>query len=297
MVAHIKKGIKWLIVGGDGQLGRSLSEDLLKKGEKFLALNRTQLDITNQNEIHKALHQFHPDVVVNAAAWTNVDAAEKLEVNARLVNATGAALLAQECSNTNSRLVHISTDYVFSGNSQVPWPEGSKLAPVSAYGRTKAEGEKLVLEFSSGSAFIVRTGWLYSKYKHNFAKTMVDLAFRNTEVVEVVNDQIGQPTYSADLVNQIYQLIYASAPAGIYHATNSGQATWFDFAQEIFSLLGVNPNRVLPIDSKRIHRAAVRPAYSVLGHQLWSEVGIQPMRDWRLALEIAIPEILVAKKS
>jgi dTDP-4-dehydrorhamnose reductase len=297
VVAHIKKGIKWLIVGGDGQLGRSLSEDLLKKGEKFLALNRTQLDITNQNEIHKALHQFHPDVVVNAAAWTNVDAAEKLEVNARLVNATGAALLAQECSNTNSRLVHISTDYVFSGNSQVPWPEGSKLAPVSAYGRTKAEGEKLVLEFSSGSAFIVRTGWLYSKYKHNFAKTMVDLAFRNTEVVEVVNDQIGQPTYSADLVNQIYQLIYASAPAGIYHATNSGQATWFDFAQEIFSLLGVNPNRVLPIDSKRIHRAAVRPAYSVLGHQLWSEVGIQPMRDWRLALEIAIPEILVAKKS
>jgi dTDP-4-dehydrorhamnose reductase len=297
VVANIKKGIKWLIVGGDGQLGRSLGEELLKKGEKFLALNRTQLDITNQNEIHKALHEFHPDIVVNAAAWTNVDAAEKSEVDARLVNATGAALLAQECSNTNSRLVHISTDYVFSGNSQVPWPEGSKLAPVSAYGRTKAEGEKLVLEFSSGSAFIVRTGWLYSKHKHNFAKTMVDLAFRNTDVVEVVNDQIGQPTYSADLANQIYQLIYASAPAGTYHATNSGQATWFDFAQEIFLLLGVNPNRVVPIDSEKIHRAAVRPAYSVLSHQLWSEVGIQPMRDWRLALEIAIPEILVAKKS
>jgi len=287
--------MKWLIVGGDGQLGRSLSEDLLKKGEKFLALNRTQLDITNQNEIHKALHEFHPDVVINAAAWTNVDSAEKSEVDARLVNATGAALLAQECSNTNSRLVHISTDYVFSGNSQVPWPEGSKLAPVSAYGRTKAEGEKLVLEFSSGCAYIVRTGWLYGKHKHNFAKTMVDLAFRNTDVVEVVNDQIGQPTYSADLANQIYQLIYASAPAGVYHATNSGQATWFDFAQEIFSLLGINPNRVVPIDSEKTHRAAVRPAYSVLGHQLWSDVGIQPMRDWRVALEVAIPEILVAK--
>ncbi len=297
MVAIIKKGIKWLIVGGDGQLGRSLSEELSKKGEKFLALNRTQLDITNQNEIHKALHDFHPHVVVNAAAWTNVDAAEKLEVDARLVNATGAGFLAQECLNMNSRLIHISTDYVFSGNSEVPWPEGSKIAPVSAYGRTKAEGEKLVLEFSSECAFIVRTGWLYSKHRHNFAKTMVDLAFRNTDVVEVVNDQIGQPTYSADLANQIYQLINARAPAGIYHATNSGQATWFDFAREIFSLLGVNPNRVVPIDSRKNLRPAVRPAYSVLGHQLWSEVGLQPMRDWRLALEIAIPEILVARNS
>lgn len=295
MVAIIKKGIKWLIVGGDGQLGRSLSEELSKKGEEFLALNRKQLDITDRYEIHKALHDFHPDVVVNSAAWTNVDDAEKFEVDARLVNAIGAGFLAQECLNMNSRLIHISTDYVFSGNSEVPWPECSKLAPASAYGRTKAEGEKLVLEFSSGRAFIVRTGWLYSKHGHNFAKTMVDLAFRNTDVVEVVNDQIGQPTYSADLANQIYQLINSSAPAGIYHATNSGQATWFDFAREIFSLLGVNSNRVVPIDSRKNLRLAVRPAYSVLGHQLWSDVGLQPMRDWRLALEIAIPEILVAR--
>lgn len=293
-MAPIKRGLNWLIVGGDGQLGRSLNEELSRNGEAFNSLNRSQLDITNEVEIRNALDEFHPSVVVNAAAWTNVDAAENSEGDARLVNSLGPSLLAQACLTSESRLVHLSTDYVFSGQSQGAWSEGSDVNPASSYGRTKAEGEKLVQEHFPSGSFIVRTAWLYGKHGRNFAKTMVNLALRNAENIEVVNDQVGQPTCSTDLAKQICRLMYSEAPPGIYHGTNSGEATWFDFAREIFSLVGTDPNRVLPVDSQRLSHAAVRPVYSVLGHQRWSDFGLEPMRDWHEALESAMPGILTA---
>ncbi len=292
MVAAIKEGVKWLIVGGDGQLGHALQKELSDSGVRFDSLSRMNLDITIESEVQSVLEKYKPDVVVNAAAWTNVDAAETSEENARNCNALGPLYLARECSKSHTKLVHISTDYVFSGKSCIPWAENAVLNPISAYGRTKAEGEKLVLRNNPGGSYIVRTAWLYGAWGRNFAKTMLKIALLDTKSVEVVNDQIGQPTFTADLSNQIIRLIAAGTPPGIFHGTNSGKASWFEFAQEIFALAGADPDRVRPVNSTSQQRQAVRPVYSVLGHDHWSEVGIAPMRPWREALKEAMPRIL-----
>lgn len=286
--------MKWLIVGGEGQLGRSMQAELAFAGIEFLALNRAQLDITNENEVMRVFDQVQPGVVLNAAAWTSVDEAESMESDARLVNAYGPSLLAKACSIIDSKFVHISTDYVFSGISHKPCSETEALDPVSAYGRTKAEGERLVQDSYRQGSFIVRTAWLYSPWGQNFVKTMVRLALRETKTVEVVNDQIGQPTSALDLARQIHQMIGRGVTPGIYHGTNSGRATWFDFAREIFLLSDADPDRVIPVDSSKYVRPAKRPAYSVLGHDGWIRAGIQPMQDWREALKETMPAIISA---
>ena len=269
-----------------------MQAELIIDGIEFLSLDHSQLDITNESAIRRVFRDTRPNVVLNAAAWTRVDDAEGAEMEAWRVNARGAGLLAKASSSINSKLMHISTDYVFSGISNTPWPEGKVPNPVSAYGRTKAEGELLVHELSQHGALIVRTAWLYSPWGQNFAKTMARLALYETRKVEVVNDQIGQPTSALDLARQILEMIDGDVLPGIYHGTNGGQATWFDFTREIFSLSGADPERVMPIDSSKYVRAAERPAYSVMGHNRWAEVGMQPMRDWREALKEAMPAII-----
>lgn len=293
-MATFKEQMKWLVVGGNGQLGRAMQAELSKSGIEVLSLDRSQLDITNKNEIMHIFKEELPDVVLNAAAWTNVDDAEGAEEDARLVNAYGPGLLAKACSLIDAKFVHISTDYVFSGVSKKPWAEGEVLAPVSAYGRMKAEGEQLVQEFYGRGSFIVRTAWLYSPWGGNFVKTMVRLALRETRLVDVVNDQIGQPTSALDLAAQIHQMIDRDVAPGIYHGTNSGQATWFEFARYIFELSGADRNRVQPVDSAHYPRSAKRPSYSVLGHQHWLDEGMVPMRDWRDALKDVLPAIINA---
>ena len=198
----------------------------------------------------------------------------------------------------------VSTDYVFSGISDRPWREDDLRAPVSLYGTTKAAGEVALLsEYSEGS-YIFRTAWLYSEWGKNFAKTMVRLALNGDGEVKVVDDQVGQPTLAMDLANQIVDSVIAKLPFGIYHATNSGQGSWFDFAQEIFNLCGdrVLADRVVRTDSSAYVRPAKRPAYSVLGHDAWKNVGVNgvavpEMRDWRLALQEAMPAIISAVKA
>ena len=292
MVAAIKEGVKWLIVGGDGQLGHAMQDELSDSGARFDSLSRMNLDITIESEVQSVLEKYRPDVVVNAAAWTNVDAAEVAEEGARKSNALGPLYLAQACSKSHTKLVHISTDYVFSGKSRIPWAENAVLNPISAYGRTKAEGEKLVLKNNPGGSYIVRTAWLYGAWGRNFVKTMLKIALHDTKSVEVVSDQIGQPTFAADLATQIVRLIATGTLPGIFHGTNSGEASWFEFAQEIFELAGADPDRVKPVNSISQQRQAVRPVYSVLGHDHWSEVGIAPMRPWREALKVAMPGML-----
>jgi dTDP-4-dehydrorhamnose reductase len=182
--------------------------------------------------------------------------------------------------------VQLSTDYVFDGAATRPYPENAPLNPQSAYGRTKGEGERLVQELNPGRTHIVRTAWLYGKNGPNFAKTMVRLAGQRDQV-GVVTDQIGQPTWTGDLAAQIVALLDANAPAGIYHGTNAGEASWYDFAKAIFSLAGFHPDRVTKTDSTAFVRPAPRPAYSVLGHDAWRTIGLAPMRDWRQALAAA----------
>lgn len=294
VVAPVKEYMKWLIVGGDGQLGRAMQEELSKTGIEVQSFNRLQLDITNENEIMRIFKEAQPNVVLNAAAWTNVDDAENAEAAARAVNAFAPGLLAGACSAIDSKFVHISTDYVFSGISNKPWAEGEAPAPTTVYGRTKVEGEGLVQGCYRDGSFIVRTAWLYSQWGQNFVKSMIRLAAQEEKTVNVVNDQLGQPTSASDLASQIHQMIDRDVAPGIYHGTNSGEATWFEFARYIFELSGADPERVIPVDSNTYVRSAKRPVYSVLGHERWAQVSMQPMRDWRQALKAAMPVIVRA---
>ncbi len=260
-------------------LGRDLQAALV--GREVTALGRAQLDVTELSAVHTAVAGHA--VVINAAAYTKVDDAETHEQEAFAVNAIGARNLAIAASARSARLVQVSTDYVFDGTATTPYGENTPHSPVSAYGRTKAAGERFVREEHPLSSYIVRTAWLYGAHGPNFATTMLRLA-ETRETVSVVVDQLGQPTWTADLARQIVALLDSDAPFGVYHGTNGGQASWFDFARAVFEDAGVDPERVAATDSSAFVRPAPRPAYSVLGHDAWHAVGLEPMRDWRQAL-------------
>lgn len=273
---------KYLIAGAAGMLGQDLQRALA--GREVTALGRADLDVTDLAAVRAAVSGH--DVVINASAYTKVDDAETNEADAFAVNATGAENLAIAASENHARLVQVSTDYVFDGSANTPYDEATPLNPISAYGRTKAEGERLAQAANPNGTVIVRTAWLYGAGGPNFAKTMLRLASSH-ETLAVVNDQLGQPTWTGDLARQIVELLDADAEPGIYHATNSGQATWFEFAREIFQVVGLDPDRVTPTTSAEYVRPAPRPDYSVLGHDAWARVGISPMRNWKAALSAA----------
>jgi dTDP-4-dehydrorhamnose reductase len=238
-----------------------------------------------------------PKVIVNCAAWTDVDGAETHEPQAARVNGDGAENVAIAAKQCGAKLIHVSTDYVFSGEGKTPRQTSDAINPQSAYGRTKAEGESRVLATYPENSSIVRTAWLYSPWGKNFAKTITRHALNGDGAVRVVNDQIGQPTSAIDLAKQLVQLGLSSSPEGIYHGTNSGEATWFEFAQEIFKLVGSDVNRVVPVSSSEYSRPAKRPTYSVLNHDAWVKTSVKPMRDWRIALEEAMSAIISAVKA
>ncbi|MHA6693980.1 dTDP-4-dehydrorhamnose reductase [Homoserinimonas sp. A520] len=274
--------MRYLVTGAGGMLGHDLQTVL--DGRSVTALSRADLDVTDLEAV-RAASAGH-DVIINAAAYTKVDDAEEREDLAYAVNATGAGNLATAAAENGATLVQLSTDYVFDGTATTPYAEGSPLGPVSAYGRTKAEGERLAQKLNSGRTHVIRTAWLYGQHGPNFAKTMLRLASERDELT-VVSDQVGQPTWTLDLARQIVALLDREAPAGIYHGTNSGQGSWYDFAQAIFTAVGLDADRVKPTDSSGFVRPAPRPSYSVLGHDAWEAVGLAPMRDWREALVAA----------
>ena len=286
--------MSWLIAGGSGQLGIAVSRELGKLGIAFDAWSSKDLDITQSSKVSEAIKKLAPKVIINCAAWTDVDGAESHEIDASRVNSDGPENLALGAKLSNSRLIHVSTDYVFSGESQTPWQVADEINPQSAYGRTKAVGESRVLAIYPKGSFIVRTAWLYSPWGKNFAKTMTKLAIKDEGEVRVVNDQVGQPTSASDLAKQLVELGLSTAPAGIYHGTNSGQATWFEFAQEIFKLSCADVGRVTPVSSSEYPRPAKRPTYSVLSHEAWVSTSVKPMRDWQIALTEAMPAIISA---
>ena len=289
--------MSWLITGGSGQLGIAVSQELDKLGIAFDAWSSKDLNITQSSTVGKAIEKLSPTVIINCAAWTDVDRAESQEIDASRVNSDGPENLALAAKLSNSKLIHVSTDYVFSGESQKPWQIEDEINPQSAYGRTKALGESRVLVAYPDSSFVVRTAWLYSPWGKNFAKTMTKLALKGDGEVRVVNDQVGQPTSASDLAKQLVELGLSTSPAGLYHGTNSGQATWFEFAKEIFKLSGADVGRVTPVSSSEYPRPAKRPSYSVLSHDAWANTSVKPMRDWRIALADAMPAIISAVKA
>jgi dTDP-4-dehydrorhamnose reductase len=289
--------MSWLITGGSGQLGIAVSQELDKHGIAFDAWSSKDLDITQSSNTSEAIEKLSPIVIINCAAWTDVDGAESHEIDASRVNSDGPENVAIAAKRWNSKLIHVSTDYVFSGDSQSPWQISDEINPQSAYGRTKAQGESRVLANYSENSFIVRTAWLYSPWGKNFAKTMTKLAIQGTGEVRVVNDQVGQPTSASDLAKQLVELGLSTSPAGIFHGTNSGQASWYEFAQEIFNLAGADVGRVTPVSSSEYPRPAKRPSYSVLSHDAWASTSVKPLSDWRIALAEAMPAIISAVKT
>lgn len=262
-------------------LGADLRDVL--RDRDVTALSRTDLDITDAVAVREATAGH--DVVINAAAYTRVDDAESDEEAAFAVNATGAGILADAAAAVGARFVQVSTDYVFAGTATTPYAEDTPREPLGAYGRTKAAGEELVLQHPS--VYLVRTAWLYGENGPNFPRTMLRLAGSNP-TVSVVTDQVGQPTWSHDLALAIVRLLDAEAPFGVYHGTNSGSASWYDFARALFEESGLDPERVLPTDSSAFVRPAPRPSYSVLGHSAWAAAGLAAPRPWRDALRAAI---------
>ena len=300
---------RWLVTGAAGMLGRDMIDLLAARGEDFTPLARADLDITDPAAVARAVSAAKPDVVVNCAAWTGVDAAEAHEDEALAINSGGAACLAAACADAGAVLVHPSTDYVFDGQASAPYAEGAVPAPHSAYGRTKLAGELAVRAALPESCYVVRTAWLYGAHGRNFVHTMLRLARAGTSPA-VVDDQRGQPTWTRDVAAAVHALVTADAPAGVYHATSSGETTWFGLAREVFRLYRsaqtedpqdlqkadiertvVSPR---PITTAEYPLPAPRPAYSVLGHAAWAAAGIAPIGDWRDALQRAFPAMLAA---
>ncbi|WP_098406890.1 dTDP-4-dehydrorhamnose reductase [Paramicrobacterium agarici] len=271
-----------LVTGARGMLGTDLREQLIH--HEVTAADHEYLDIADAAAVRRAVAGH--DVVINAAAYTSVDEAEKNEDLAYRINADGPRYLAEAAKAGGARFLQVSTDYVFDGTSPLPYSENAPLHPVSAYGRTKAAGERFVRSIYPDGTFIVRTAWLYGRNGSNFAGTMLTLA-SSRQTIDVVSDQRGQPTWTRDLAVQIQRLLDCNAAPGIYHGTNSGDATWFDFAQAVFAECGLDPSRIRATDSASFAQSARRPANSVLGHAAWRATPLPAMRPWRDALHDA----------
>ena len=270
--------MKILITGAYGMLGTDLRE--VMKNHDVIATGSKDLDITDEKKCIEFISENKPEIVINAAAYTAVDDCETHYDDAYAVNAIGPKNLAIACKRMDIPLVHISTDYVFDGTKRTPLIEKDNLGPQSAYGKTKLEGEKFIQE-NTDKYFILRTAWLYGLYGGNFVKTMLDLSETHDEIT-VVNDQIGSPTFSLELAIAICDLL-ESDKYGIYHVTNEGECSWYDFAREIFKISGIDV-KVIPVSTEEFPRPAPRPHYSVLSNKKWKASGFVPMRDYKEAL-------------
>jgi len=276
------------VLGGTGMLGREVTAVLRERGLDVRSYGSAQVDITDEQDCGRAAD--HTDLVVNAAAFTKVDDAEAHEAEAFVVNAVGPGLLARACAQRGTRLVHVSTDYVFDGTATRPYAETAPMRPRSAYGRTKAAGEWAV-RAELPSAYVVRTAWLYGPGGGSFAATVLRMAGER-ETLAVVDDQRGQPTTTRDVARFVADLVEADAPPGTYLATSEGETTWFGFAQALFEAAGLDPERVRPSDTASFPRPAPRPAYSVLGHDRSVAAGLRLLPHWREALTETLSDLV-----
>jgi dTDP-4-dehydrorhamnose reductase len=280
--------VRVVVSGSNGMLGRAVVARFEAAGHHVRGLSRRELDVRSLADCRAAVGSG-VDAIINASAWTDVDGAETAEADAFAVNATGAANVAVASREAGASLVHVSTDYVFDGTATTPYLEDAPLHPLGAYGRTKAAGEWAV-RAEHHSPLIVRTAWLFGPGGRNFVATMARLAGVR-ESIDVVDDQRGQPTTTADVAAYILSLLEQDAPAGVYHATNTGETTWFGLARAVFEELGLDPDRVHPTTAAAFARPAARPAYSVLGHERGQSLGIV-MPPWRQALSATLAGVL-----
>lgn len=274
--------MRYLVTGANGMLASDVLEVFSDLNP--IGLTRDDLDITDLESTLSVVKQG--DVVINCAAYNKVDEAETYSQLAFKTNSDGPRVLADAVNQRGGKLIHFSSDYVFSGEVHTPHLESERRSPISVYGKSKALGEVNALSAHPLGTYVLRTAWLYGKNGPNFAHTILNRARRGQECL-VVTDQIGQPTWTRDLALQARILLERDAPVGVYHATNSGEASWFEFAQQLAILADIPASLIRPTTTKEFVRAAQRPTFSALSHGRWSAVDIEPMRDWKLALSDA----------
>jgi dTDP-4-dehydrorhamnose reductase len=277
-----------VITGAGGQLGGVLAAQAARRDHDVLALTSAQWDITDPKAAERIVQRG--DVVINCAAYTNVDAAESDGTTAHAVNATGPQHIARACARAGAQLIHVSTDYVFGGDAAAPlrpYEPSDDTAPLGVYGRTKLAGEVAVLE-ALPQAIVVRTAWVYTGgIGKDFVAVMQRLAASDGPV-DVVDDQSGSPTYVADLAGALLQVAGGGVSGPILHAANEGAISRFEQARAVFEESGADPQRVRPVSSTQNPRPAPRPGYSALGSRESAERGLTPLRPWRSALVAAL---------
>ncbi|MBM4339805.1 MAG: dTDP-4-dehydrorhamnose reductase [Deltaproteobacteria bacterium] len=273
-----------LVIGAKGMLGRDLVPELQYSfpDDEVVAWDIEEIDIRKEQETVARIEEVRPSIVINLAAYTDVDGCESNEQEALAVNADGMRHIALGARQCRAKAIYLSTDYVFDGKKGVPYVEDDLPHPLNSYGRSKWKGEQSILELA-GDGLIIRTQWLYGRYGKNFVAAILRQA-KEKESLSIVNDQIGSPTYTVDLAKTISRLIGKKA-SGIFHAVNSGVCSWYDFGRTILKLSGMEHVNVVPISSKDLDRKAVRPLYSVLSTQkLKQKAGIE-LRPWSEAVK------------
>ncbi len=279
--------MKVLITGKKGQLGKDLVKSA-PKGIELFPFGRDELDITSETAISEQLNEIQPEYIINTAAFTAVDKAEKETEQAIAVNSTGAGNLALAAREHSAKFLQVSTDFVFEGNQTTPYLPDAPINPLSIYGKTKANGEILVRKHFAAGSIILRTSWVYSTTGRNFVKTMLNL-MRERQEIKVVIDQVGSPTWSKNLALTIWAMVTNNVHAGIYHWSDAGVASWYDFAVAIYeeaTTLGLlsNPVKISPIPTAQFPTPAKRPAYSVLDSSQTNKIWGVQQEHWRTAL-------------
>jgi len=283
-----------LLFGGSGILGREVLRILQNDKFEYVAPKSSDLDIRNRNLVGEMVENFKPTWIINCAAWTNVDSAENSYEEACELNEVAVENIATTAKSISCKVIHISTDYVFDGESEIPYEENSLVNPINKYGDSKLKGENALLAMLPES-FVVRTSWLYGVNGRNFVKTIAGKALRN-EPASVVDDQVGSPTSSKDLAAGIVSIIRIQPAPGIYNFSNEGSCSWFKLAQTVYENLGSNPGLVNAIDSQSLNLKAKRPKFSLLNKNKWKVAQLSQVPEWNSSLEAILPEIVAELK-
>jgi dTDP-4-dehydrorhamnose reductase len=283
--------VKVLLIGGSGQLGKSLLGLSSSNAIELISPTSKVLNVSNFQSVSDFINEVEPECIINASAWTDVQGAERDISGAMTLNATAVEHLTQICKRIGASLVHISTDYVFDGEKGAPYLENDPVHPLNTYGKSKLAGEETVAASELEKYFIIRTSWLYSRYGKNFVKTIAQRALSN-ERCSITDDQFGSPTFAGDLASAILALVQNPPSSGIYHYSNSGTASWFEFGCQIYSELGIDQSFVAPRSTESSELP--RPRFSTLDLSKWAKENLSNIYSWQESLHRELPSIVAA---